>query len=102
MTTQNLVNARRSIALTQETIDGLKLITKSVTDINVKMYEVVAAMVELTKSNEDFCNQVIEVVRQKKSAKVKPAYQSLSPSLKAKLDNLSAEDLAALLEKAGV
>lgn len=102
MATQNLVNARRSIALTQETIDGLKRIAKSaksVTDVNIKMYEVAMAMVELTEVNEDFLNQMVELVKQKKSVKVKPAYQTLPPSLKAKLDNLSAQELATLLER---
>lgn len=105
-TPQNLITARVTMAVTKEVTERLKTIAK---DENIRMYEVMDAMIELIETNKDFYNQTVEIAKRIRAEKAngKPASiaekaKKLPAKLRSKLSSMSVEELTELLKKAGL
>lgn len=103
MIAQNLLTARTSVALTKETNASLKRLTKE-SGSNLKIYEMITALVELASSDPSVLQRAIEIGESKIVTKVKfsQTVSKLPVELRDKLKKMSTVELAALLAKAGL
>ncbi len=104
-TPQNLVTSRTTIAITIEAVEKLKIVIK---DSGVKLYEAMDAMINLCEEDIKFRERVIEMARVKKQTKkggsesFASRAKKLPKPLRDKLKAMSDEQLAELIEKAGL
>lgn len=107
--TKDISDSRRAVAITAETNTKLKNFAKHNT---LKVYELVDSMIDVISEDPELSKKVIQLTKAR--AKIKQEAKqvkrdafsnklnNLSPELQNKLMGLSADDLAALLEKAGL
>ena len=105
-TPQNLVTSRTTIAITIEAVERLKVISKG---SGVKLYEAMDAMIELCKDDTAFRERMFAIAKAKKRAKQEgksPSFsnraKNLPKPLQDKLRTMTDEQLAELIEKAGL
>ncbi len=105
MIRKNTVTDRTSIALTKDALTDLKVLSKKSA---LRMYEVMEALIDLAKNDADVHSKAIAWAKKKKATNKSDAEMfsqklaKLPDDLQAKLKDMSSEDLAELLKKAGV
>jgi len=103
--TKKIADSRRTIVVTLETGNKLKAFSKK---NGLKLYEAIDSLVDVANENEDFSKAVIKLTKDRAKEKevdreiFSQKVGKLPSALQAKLKSLSADDLAALLEKAGL
>lgn len=100
-----IADSRGSVSLTKETSEKLKIFSRK---NGLKMYEVIDSMVDVANNNEEFAKEIVRLTKSRSKDKdtnkqlFSKKLNALPSALKDKIKSMSADELAALLEKAGL